>query len=202
MLFAYKEIQPSYLHPFEASQEGYTALSSGKVALLGYDHSPSRPDLISRSIAEVLLQTQSSAIMHFEPPVPSGNPLTEPSSKGLMLAANYHNGHSEGKYKIVLQDPSNPEVGQWLLWAPPDSDNKTFYKRASFYGSGNGYGFENSPTNPEKIHNYFMHSGTTDEAIQSFRELGFTFVDRILGADYDDPEYERLRALTAKSDPY
>lgn len=189
---------PDVLHAFESTPKGYEALAAGEAEPLGRENDPIQPEFSSKSIGELLLSNISTAIMHFEPPVQGTNPLVGPMSRGVMMAANYHWGHSEGLHKIVVQDPSNQERGGWMLWIPPGSGNTTFYRRCLV--EDRPYPFENVPTNPEKIREYYVHSGPADEAITSFKELGFTFSDEFLSPYYNGSllaEYERLRELSS-----
>jgi hypothetical protein len=178
MLLPYEHVDPDEVSIFEATGAGY-AHALGNTAL----HT-------EVSIAELLLQSPSTAIMHYDKPL-------EEASEAAMLAINYHGASSEGFHKIVVQNPAQPEVGQWELWIPPGSDNKTFYRRSIW--SGEPYPYEQEPTNPEKVTNYYMHAGLSDEAIESFRALGFTFTNDVL-AD-SSTEYARLQDL-ARANPY
>lgn len=200
MLVVYNDaINPGIIDPFRTTQEGYHALASEEVALLGYPDSGSEPQAYALSIAEILLKNPSTAIMHFE------DPAGAEEVNGTMIGVNYHDGHSEGWHKIILQDLSQPEAGQWMLWTPPGAHNKTFYRRAlPFSLDGQPFEFESIPTNPEKIGRYVLHAGPSNEGINSFKELGFEFIDEILSPA--SAEYERLSDLSRASrrtwDPY
>lgn len=188
MLVPYSDaINPETIDPFRVTQEGYHALATGEIALLGYPDYDLEPHASALTIAEILLQNPSTAIMHFE------NPGDREEINGVMIGVNYHSGHSEGWHKIIVQDPTSPAAGQWMLWAPPGADNRTFYRRALSL-DGQPYRFEETPTNPEKIGNYVLHAGPSDEAVTSFEGLGFKFIDKLLSPESD--EYERLHALS------
>ena len=165
-----RSLDQDLVNLFDVSREGFAAIQAGNLALLGVQRGEQTvsPELYDGSIAELLLSSPSTAIMHVEEP-------QEEWARGVMIAANYHHGHSEGFHKVIVQDPAHPEMGQWELFVPPGSDNRTFYKRTSYRGSL--YPFEKVPTNPGKIDNFFVHIGKADAAIRDFENAGFKFVD-------------------------
>ncbi len=92
----------------------------------------------------------------------------------LLLAVNYHMGHSEGKHKTVVQDVIN-RIGPWVLFAPPGSDNKTFHLEDVTFPGYAQPRFSDSVANPLKIKKYFV----TDEynATAEFVKAGYSFID-------------------------
>jgi hypothetical protein len=192
MLINKHELNP-YKVSYEMEPDTYAAVAAGELALLGANHLGRSPEALSESVAEVLLSTPSSVIMHFGEPVDTGNSKVGFRSQYLMMAANYHRGHSEGLHKIIVQNPDKPEEGQWILWTPPGSNNKTFYRRASL--ANTPYGFEERATNSGKINEFFVHTGAADEAIGSFEDLGYTFSDEYLLVG--DPTYRELSSLSS-----
>lgn len=90
MLVAYShEVNPDIIDPFRTTQEGYRALATGEIALLGYEDYP-EPLATVQTIAELLLKKPSTAIMHFE------DPAHDEDADSAMMGVNYHGGHSEG----------------------------------------------------------------------------------------------------------
>lgn len=174
---------------FRMTGEGYRSFSVGNVALLGYEHSTTTPEIYDGDIASLLLDSPSTAIMHYdEPDIDNGK------QSGVMMAINYHDAHSEGDHQIVVQDPHAKEKGQWVLWVPPGSNNKTFYRRSFFRKP---HPFEDRPENPNKTSRVFAHIGNADEAIKSFEDAGYSFSDEYLERSLDpDSTYQKLRKLS------
>lgn len=194
MLLEYKGVNPLEIDYRRAFPSAFTALKAGNVVLLGSETSPYKPELYSGNIAELLLQSPSTAVMHFSEPAEGDD------ARGIMMAVNYHDGHSEGHHKIVVQDPSHPENGQWELWVPPGSGNRTFFKRANLF-SGEPHEFESMPTNPSKIANFYMHTGSPDEAINDFLAAGFTFNEELLTYGFDESSmYLKLDRLSRRNE--
>ena len=114
---------------------------------------------LDRSIADLLLESPSTAIMHFR-----DTDDDFPIIRGTMLAVNYHQGHSEGDHLIVLQQPENPEKGQLEINWHPEADKIIRVRHLTSYALRNAfpdaiskpYPFETSPTNPLKIKNYYI----------------------------------------------
>lgn len=190
MIIKDEGLNPDLMGAFKASHEGYRTLCAGNIALLGASSRNTIPRIFEGSVADLLLASPSTAIMHHEEPKEDG------MSWGTMLAVNYHNGHSEGHHKIVVQDPSRVAEGQWELWIPPGSLNRTFYRRVLLRGTP--YRFEKSPTNPGKIRHYYVHVGDSADAISDFQSAGFEFSDEFPGEPYTDTDspYDRLGDLS------
>lgn len=193
MMIDSRDAAPVVVNLSEATREGYAALKAGNIALLGRERRPGRqtPELITASIADILLTQESTAIMHFE------DPGDEDYARSTMMAVNYHNGHSEGDNLVVVQHPQQPEAGQWMLYNYPDdydgpgAENRVLYKRPTFLGDP--HDFQPMPSNPEKIRNYLLHAGEADKAIVAFEALGYQFSDELLPEDLYD-EFKAYRA--------
>jgi hypothetical protein len=149
--------------PFNMEKIDFVSMKAGRLALLGRElETPPTP--YGGTIADLLLSSPSTAIMHF-------GLLRRPLVRGCMLAANYHRGHSEGDHLIVIQDPYKQEAGQlYLKWGP--GSDQIIRRRQLF--ADKVYPFEEFPTNPDKIHDYYVHTGDTSEALDSFLEKGYT----------------------------
>lgn len=190
------EVSSEMIDPYgRATLAGYNALADGEVALLADPGSYSELRISRLTIAKLLLQNPSIAVMHFEKPAPDTD---QEEIAAVMMAVNYHNSHREGRHKIIVQDPSRPEDGQWMLWTPPGARNKTFYRRALTV-DGQPCEFETLPVNTLKINEYALHAGPSDEAVTSFTELGFEFEDRVLSPLFDEDEYDRLSYFSEAS---
>jgi len=111
MLLSFSELDPDEISHYGATEAGYAEVVEDMKRNTGL------------AIAELLLTTPSTAIMHF--PKPDKSEISQP----IMLAANYHGAHSEGWHRIIVQNPKDREAGQWELWTPPGAQNRAFYKR-------------------------------------------------------------------------
>ena len=194
MLIESSGIDPRIINTSRYTEEGYAALIAGDFSLIGFKDFVKKPETYVGSIADLLLAQPSTAIMHLT------KLTTEYGLSTVMMAVNYHMGHSEGQHQIVVQNPADESVGQYVLWIPPESENKVFYKRGVLWGEI-PHLFETLPTNPLKIRNYFFHVGEPDEAIRSFKDLGFEFKDELLSWRLRDrnPEFERLESLSQRA---
>lgn len=182
MLIPANYVQDKFdIGPFIATQEFIEALAAGDLDSLIESPEDGRKQLTGLTAARVLLDNTSTAIMHFplEP--------VDPVRRSVLVGVNYDNGHSEGDNTIVVQDPINLGAGQWMMRT--DRDDKTFYRRMSLFGGGK-YPAERSPTNPEKIQNYWMHSGDPREIRASFEDLGYIFTND------PAPDSHRMRGFT------
>lgn len=191
MLVAYNSLNPEQISPFRMGRESFDALRLGNLTLLA-NSSDRLPEAYEGTVADLLLATPSTAIMHFE------EPQSDLPARGVMLAVNYHLGHSEGQHKIVVQNPAERAEGQAELWVPPGSGNKLFYQRMSDPRSP--YQFEPKPTNPDKIKNYYVHIGEPNAASVDFKAAGFEFSDEpIYGEGIFDLQspYYRLSGFSA-----
>jgi hypothetical protein len=116
--------------------------------------------------------------------------------QGAMMAVNYHNGHSEGHHRIVIQNPRNKKAGQEILWCPPESNNTEFMHRKQLL-SDKPYEFEESPCNSLKIRNHWLYTGSPADARAHFTARGFTFSpDSLLEVG---PEAGILRTLSREN---
>lgn len=195
MLIESRGINHSVVNMNTYTREGYTALVAGNVASLGYKDYVKKPEAYVGSIADLLLAQPSTAVMHLSE-LPNEYGYLSP----VMMAVNYHMGHSEGQHQIVVQNPADENAGQYVLWIPPESKNKVFYRRGVLLGEI-PHPFETFPTNPLKIRNYFFHVGEPDEALRSFKELGFEFKNELLiwRLIERNPEFERLESLSRQA---
>lgn len=134
------------------------------------------------TLAEILLQNEATAIYHLNPQN-LGRLRGKNFVKPLLLGANYHNGHSEGDHKIIVQDVVSRR-GPWVLFKPPGSEEKTFYLQHMVFPSSNEPRFEEEVANPLKIKRRFLHHGNPDAIFNAFRELGFDFVDKAMTKSY------------------
>jgi len=175
MLFEARRLDGDYIDAYRISPEGFQAALIGNIALLGQKYEGSKTlEAYDGSIADLLLSSPSTAVMHFEKP-------EDDAWRGwsIMMAVNYHDGHSEGHHKIVVQDPSKIEDGQWELWIPPESNNRKFYRRKLY--DDKPYPFEKSPANPGKIRDFYVHFGDSGSALDDFKDAGFEFSEESPG---------------------
>jgi len=135
-----------------------------------------------RTLAEVLLQDESAAVYHLD--------LENLGRLGdavfvqpLLLGANYHKGHSEGKHKIIVQDVS-ARRGPWVLFRPSGSGEKTFYLQDMVSPGLAEPQFAGDVANPSKIRRRFLHLGDPQLIFRSFRDQGFTFVDKPMSKEH------------------
>jgi hypothetical protein len=169
MLYSSEHLNPLYMSSFYIDRDAYDQLASGEI-----EPSLIHPDVTefeidpNIDIADLLLHSVSTAVMHFE------RPAEKQRNRSSMIAVNYTRGHSEGEGLIVLQDASKPDEGQ--LEVKVDSGDMTVYRRALGFGN-KPYPFEKSPTNPLKIRSYYVHLGEPDEAITSFKARGYEVKD-------------------------
>lgn len=170
MLLNARSLHGETINQFDLYPEAWRAFTVGNLALLG--EGCREPEQFEGSIADLLLQSPSTAIMHFEAPAENCDE-NEPMFSN-MIAVNYHDGHSEGYHKIVVQDPLQQEIGQHELWIPPGLNNRIFRPRLYL---GSATAFEKYPANPDKIKKYYIHFGPSDEAYTSFEQAGFIISD-------------------------
>lgn len=142
----------------------------------------SLPTMHHDNFVDLLLDGESIAVYHLDPDNVRylGNPQTDPYAtpyvQPLLLCANYHNGHSEGDHKIIIQNIPDKK-GPWVLYRPPGSHNSTFHFHDVVFPDQLEPKFEEEVANPLKILYRYLHKGDPLEIFEQFREAGFDFVD-------------------------
>jgi hypothetical protein len=130
-----------------------------------------RNDPYEGLIVDLLLNTESCAVMHV------GETNTSPFRQGTydlsLLGVNYTNGHSEGMYKIVVQDVEERR-GPWVLYRPPGSKNKIFTLQDVSIPSLPGV-FSKAPANIRKIDTWYIARGDAQDIFREFSQRGFRF---------------------------
>lgn len=123
----------------------------------------------------MLLENESTAIYHLDcENIDSlGDDLF---IRPLLLGVNYHNGHSEGDYKVIVQNIPERK-GPWVLFKPTNSIEKTFYLQHMAFPKLMKPKFEEEVANPLKIKSRYLYNGNPLEIFESFKESGFSFVD-------------------------
>lgn len=132
------------------------------------------------SLSDLLLNNDSTAIFHVSPDrvYHLGDPESPIATylKYLLLGVNYNNGHSEGKYKIIVQNI--PELkGPWVLFRPPNSNENTFHLQDMIFPETTKPKFEGDVGNPLKILSFYLFRGDPLKVFKDFEEAGFEFVD-------------------------
>ncbi len=140
------------------------------------------------SLATLLLENESTAIFHVD------NDRTfkmgdQDYMEAFLLGVNYHDGHSEGDYKIVVQDVAE-EKGPWVLFRPPGSDERTFYLQHPVFPGLYNPKFEKNVANPLKIKHFYLFRGNPKKTFEDFEVAGYNFVNDAM----PEEEYRRLRA--------
>ena len=144
------------------------------------------------TLADLLLNNESTAVLHLDSSQ-VGNLGTDPENelmeyiKPLLLGVNYHNGHSEGDYKIVVQNIPERK-GPYVLFSPPDSNVTTFHLQDMVFPDLDEPRFQESVANSLKIRSFYLHRGNPLQIFEDFRAKGFDFVDTRM----DIAQYEKL----------
>ncbi len=154
-----------------------------------------RGERTSDTLADLLLKSDSTAIFHMDPNrlAHLGDPKNPVKTymRPLLLGVNYHRGHSEGGYKIVVQDIPQRK-GPWVLFRPPGSNEDTFYLQDVIFPGIVRASFSEDVANPLKIKRFYLCSGNPLEIFESFQRRGFKFVDQPMSEEH----YERLSVLS------
>src|SRR3989344_4954288 len=111
------------------------------------------------SLVELLLNRESTVIYHIDFNY-IGRLGDESFLRPVLLGANYHKGHSEGRYKIIVQNVFERK-GPWVLFRPPGSNNKTFYLQDVSLPGLVKPEFGEVEVNPLKIRNRYLHRGNS-----------------------------------------
>ena len=147
---------------------------------------------INGTLADLLLNNEATAVFHVDPTQVSFLG-TDPEDKEnqfvrtLLLGVNYHGGHSEGDYTIVVQNIPERK-GPYVLIRPPDSNEMAFYLQHMVFPTSMEPKFQEHVANPQKIHRYYLHRGNPLQIFEDFRAKGFTFVDGRM----DPTHFDRL----------
>lgn len=133
-----------------------------------------------RNLSDLLLENFSTAIFHVCPKRldylgDSKNPI-KTFMQPLLLGVNYHKGHSEGDYKIVVQN-LREKKGPWVLFRPPNLNEDTFYLQDMVFPRIVKPKFEENVCNPLKINNFYVFRGDPLRIFEDFKRRGFKFVD-------------------------
>lgn len=135
---------------------------------------------VGRSLSDLLLENFSTAIFHVCPNRlsylgGSKNPI-KTFMQPLLLGVNYHKGHSEGDYKIVVQN-LHEKKGPWVLFIPPNSNEDIFYLQDMVFPRIVKPKFEENVANPLKINTFYVFRGNPLRIFEDFKIRGFKFVD-------------------------
>ncbi len=139
------------------------------------------------TLAELLLNHESTAIFHVDPERTSeagGHHFVKP----ILLGVNYHYGHSEGDYKIVVQNIPE-QKGPYVLFRPPGNEEKTFYFQHLVFPGLFPPKFEDSVAAPLKIHHYYLFQGNPLQIFDDFRKAGFEFREQAMSEEHQDRLY-------------
>jgi hypothetical protein len=131
-----------------------------------------------RTLADVLLENDATAIYHIDPTRFWSFPEDyqgRPHLRPLLLGVNYHLGHSEGDYKVVVQNIPQRK-GPWVLFRPPSSDEHSFYLQNLVY-TGHAPEFSEDVANIPKINDFYLFRGDPLQIFADFQARGFTFRD-------------------------
>ena len=127
------------------------------------------------TLAELLLQNERTAVYHIDPERTFFLGDVNEYYKQLFLGANYNgNAHSEGKYRIVVQNVQERK-GPYVLFNPPGANERTFYLQSVdrlFEPK-----FEEMCPVPGKILSWYLCRGNPLQIFEDFRNLGFSFKD-------------------------
>src|SRR3989338_2219698 len=116
------------------------------------------------TLADLLLGNEATAVLHVGP-AQVGFLGTDPENREnqfvrtLLLGVNYHErrgmGHSEGRYKIVVQNIPERK-GPYVLFRPPNSGETTFYLQDMVFPALTEPEFEEQVSAPGKIRGYYL----------------------------------------------
>ena len=134
-------------------------------------------------LSDLLLNNKSTAVYHLSASniglLGEDLKFVEP----MLLGVNYHEGHSEGKHKIVVQNIPQRK-GPWVLHRPPGSEEKTFFLQDMVFPRMMPPTFNQFVDAPLKINKYFLHRGNPLEIFESFKDAGFSFEDKAMTEEY------------------
>lgn len=145
---------------------------------------------VNQTLAELLLNNDSAAIFHVEPSR-TRTIREQEYMEPLLLGVNYHKAHSEGDYKIIVQNIPERR-GPWVLFRPPSSDEHTLYLQSLIPGIGKPK-FKDNVANPNKHFGcFYLFSGNPLQIFEDFKKKGFSFVDHAM----PEGHYEHLERLS------
>ena len=96
----------------------------------------------------------------------------------------------------VVQDVTR-RLGPWVLFAPPGSDERTFFLQHLVFPHLLPPKFEIQVANPLKIRSRYYHIGDPHEVFNEFRAHGYEFVDEVMPVE----RYEELEELALEDSP-
>ncbi|MCJ7816369.1 MAG: hypothetical protein MUP55_00800 [Candidatus Aenigmarchaeota archaeon] len=134
------------------------------------------------SIAELLLNNESTAIYHLNPE----NTFCLGDSvyiRPVLLGVNYHNGHSEGQHKIIVQNIPEKK-GPWVIFRPLGSEERKFYLQNMIFPRTFPPEFQEESDAPAKILKRYLHKGNPLEIFSDFEKAGFKFVNEPMTEEY------------------
>lgn len=165
----------------------FQRISSGR-----FDDYFNEMEKFNGSVTDLLLNNDSTVVYHLDKNRINSN-FPEPCLRPLFLGANYHDGHSEGDFKIIIQDVVNRR-GPWVLFRPPGSNERIFYLQNMVFPHNFKPKFEEDVENPGKIDNFYLIRGNPLEVFDIFRAVGYEFVDHPISKNLFD-ELEKLEYL-------
>ncbi len=145
------------------------------------------------TLAELLLNHESTAIFHVDPERTS-EAGSQHFVKPILLGVNYHHGHSEGDYKVVVQNILE-QKGPYVLFRPPGSEEKTLYLQDLVFPTTFPPKFKEQVDNPMKIHHYYLFRGEPLQVFDDFRKAGFNFSEQAMTNEH----YVQLEKLTERA---
>ena len=183
----------------EGLQE-YTLSGLGKFDVGLFDYLLSRDVsevLPCPSIAEVLLNNISTAVYSLAPAVDWDG---KEKIIATYTAVNDHQASSEGAYRIMVQDVVNRR-GQWVLWAPPGTNNTIFYWEGKTFTTRQN-AFSECHVNAAKLKQelYWWNSNPLS-VFGSFEALGYKFVDSLMPDDVRDTLRNQTKLVTGSINP-
>lgn len=137
------------------------------------------------SLVDLLLNNESTAVYHLDPTNTYclGDKSNPVFIRPVLLGVNYHEGHSEGAYKIVVQNIPKRK-GPWVLFKPPGSREDTFYLQNMILPEIWKPEFREEVDNVLKISKRYLHKGDPLDIFLQFQEAGFKFVDKPMSREY------------------
>ncbi len=141
-------------------------------------------ELFNRSIADLLLNNESTALYHLDPANTynlGNNFYLQP----VLLGVNYHHGHSEGDYKILVQNLPERK-GPWVLFRPSGSMEDTFYLQDMVFPRNFKPTFSEDVANNLKINERYFHRGDPLAIFEHFKQAGFKFINEPMSQDHID----------------
>jgi hypothetical protein len=134
------------------------------------------------SLADLLLGNESTVVYHLNKSI-TNQFRGQKEIRPILLGANCHRGHSEGNYKIIVQNIPERK-GPWVLHRPPGSEEKTFFLQDMVFPGMIKPKFEENQAAPAKVRKYYLHKGDPLEIFDSFKKSGFSFVDAPMTEEY------------------